>query len=485
MTNFPSIQSVFESYILKNSLFHSKDKLLLAVSGGVDSVVLADLCFNAGFDFVIAHCNFQLRGEESERDEAFVRGLGKKYEKEGLVKKFDTKKYAAENKLSIQEAARKLRYDWFHELIDNSKQPAVGSHQSSVSSRQSPVLSKQSAVSSTPIHHSPLTIHHIVTAHHLDDNIETVLMNFFKGTGIAGLRGMLPLQGKIVRPLLFARKEELLAYAKENGLKWVEDSSNTEDKYSRNYFRNQFIPLLQKIYPEAENNLADNLKRFRDAELLYHQAVEWHKKKLIVHKGEEVHIPALKLKKSEPLHSIVYEVIKEFQFTSGQVEEVIKLLDSETGKYILSPTHRILKNRNWIVISPVNAEEPQHILIEEGDSDVQCSAFNIQCSITAAGFKTPNDNNIACLDAGEIQFPLLLRKWKQGDYFYPLGMKKKKKLARFFIDQKLSKIEKENVRVIEMNKKIIWVAGMRIDERFKITERTKKVLKIVYQAIPR
>ncbi|MDX2047790.1 MAG: tRNA lysidine(34) synthetase TilS [Chitinophagaceae bacterium] len=474
----------FQKFVDSNHLFTKPDKLLLAVSGGVDSVVLTDLFFNAGFDFVIAHCNFQLRGEESERDEAFVTELGKKYRKETIIKRFETGEYARENKLSIQEAARQLRYDWFHELIDNSKQSAGGSRQSSVSSQQS-------SVSSTPIHHSPPdsyrdTIHHIVTAHHLDDNIETVLMNFFKGTGIAGLRGMLPLQGKIVRPLLFARKGELLAYAKENGLKWVEDSSNTEDKYSRNYFRNQFIPLLQKIYPEAENNLADNLKRFRDAELLYRQAIEWHKKKLLEYKGDEVHIPALKLKKSEPLHSIVYEIISVFQFTPGQVEEVIKLLDSETGKYILSPTHRILKNRNWIVISPVNADEPQHILIEQGDSNVQCSAFNIQCSISAtAGFKIPNDNNIACLDAGEIQFPLLLRKWKHGDYFYPLGMKKKKKLARFFIDQKLSKIEKENVRVIEMNKKIIWVAGMRIDERFKITERTKKVLKIVYQAIPR
>jgi tRNA(Ile)-lysidine synthase len=468
----------FQKFLDSNHLFTKSDKLLLAVSGGVDSVVLADLCFNACFDFVIAHCNFQLRGEESERDEAFVRGLGKKYEKEVLVKKFDTRKYATENKLSIQEAARELRYGWFYEI--------TGSRQSSVPRQQSPV-------SRTPIHHlpagrqgSPFTIHHIVTAHHLDDNIETVLMNFFKGTGIAGLRGMLPLQGKIVRPLLFARKEELLAYARENGLRWVEDSSNTEDKYSRNYFRNQFIPLLQKIYPEAENNLADNLQRFRDAELLYHQAIEWHKKKLLEYKGDEVYIPALKLKKSEPQRSIVYEIISVFHFTPGQVEEVIKLLDSETGKYILSPTHRILKNRNWIVISPVNAEEPQHILIEQGDSNVQCSAFNIKCSITlAADFKIPNDNNIACLDAGEIQFPLLLRKWKQGDYFYPLGMKKKKKLARFFIDQKLSKIEKENVRVIEMNKKIIWVMGMRIDERFKITAHTKKVLKILYQAIPR
>ena len=191
-------------------------------------------------------------------------------------------------------------------------------------------------------------------------------MNLFKGTGIAGLRGMLPRQGKIVRPLLFAKKEELLAFAKENNLEWVEDSSNVSDKYSRNYIRHQLIPLIEKIYPEAENNLAANLQRFSDIEDLYRQAIVLHKKKLIEKKGNEFHIPVLKLKKSSPLRSIVYEIIKDFGFHSAQTDEIIGLLESESGKYVASSSHRIIKNRNWLIIAPVATREAQTILVEEG-----------------------------------------------------------------------------------------------------------------------
>lgn len=464
----------FQAFISKQKLFSKSDGLLLAVSGGLDSVVLCELCKQAGFDFVIAHCNFQLRGEESERDETFVKSLGKKYGKEVLSKRFDTQKYAAEQKTSIQVAARALRYAWFEELLSSKSSIVNSSANSNDLSHHSPLTT----------HHSPL-ITHLVTAHHLDDNIETLLMHFFRGTGIAGLTAMPIKQGKIVRPLLFAKKEELKIFATANHIQWVEDSSNESDKYSRNYFRHQFIPLIQKIYPEVISNLADNIDRFSDIESLYHQSIDHHKKKLLEQKGNDIHIPVLKLKKSEPLHTITYEIIKDFGFSPAQVTDLIGLLDSETGKCILSPTHRILKNRNWLIISPIQTESSPIILIESTDSKVHFEKHELIFGKSAAANhhlvnpqSLPTVATIAMLDADHIQFPIILRKWKQGDYFYPLGMKKKKKLARFFIDNKLSKIDKENTWLLEMDKKIFWIVGMRIDDRFKITAQTKQILKI-------
>ncbi|MDB5221492.1 MAG: tilS [Chitinophagaceae bacterium] len=436
----------FTEFIKKENLFQSKDKLLLAVSGGVDSVVLCELCKQGGYDFVIAHCNFQLRGEESKRDEEYVRELAKKNNVEIFAKRFETERYAEENKISIQVAARELRYEWFNSLINQStNQP----------------------------------INYIVTAHHANDNIETLLINFFKGTGISGLRGILPKHGKIIRPLLFSKKAELLEFAKEHALKYVEDSSNASDKYTRNYFRNQLIPSIQKVFPQAEDNLLDSIERFRDIEILYQQSISVYKKKLLEKKGGEVHIPVLKLLKSEPLSTIIYEIIKDFGFTSNQTDEVIKLLNSDSGKYVQSASHRIIKNRKWLLISPADTAIAENILFEEKDKVIEYVSGKLKFEkSTTTNSQLLTDNFIAMLDADEIIFPLLLRKWKQGDYFYPLGMNKKKKLSRFFIDQKLSLTEKENVWVLEMNKKIIWVVGKRIDDRFKITSNTKNILKI-------
>ncbi|MEO6251884.1 MAG: tRNA lysidine(34) synthetase TilS [Ferruginibacter sp.] len=441
----------FKAYVKQQNLFHQKDKLLLAVSGGVDSVVLCELCKQAGHDFTILHCNFQLRGEESERDENFVRELGKKYGVELLNKKFDTEKYAEENKLSIQVAARELRYKWFAELLKSS-----------------------TANCELP------TANWLLTAHHANDNIETLLMNFFKGTGINGLHGILPKQGNIIRPLLFAKKEDLSEFAAANKLAFVEDASNASDKYTRNYFRNQLIPDLQKVFPQVEDNLIHNIDRFRDIEILYRQSVDLTKKKLLEPKGKEIHIPVLKLLKTTALKTIVYEIIKDYGFTAQQTDESIALLKSDSGKYIQSATHRIIKNRSWLIISPNETAEAQNILIEEeGSSQFAEGALQLKKMINDQ-YSILNDQLIAQLNADEIKFPLLLRKWKQGDYFYPLGMKKKKKLSRFFIDQKLSLTQKEKTWVIEMDKKIIWVVGMRIDDRFKITDKTKNILQINY-----
>ncbi len=447
----------FKKYIKQQNLFQPKDRLLLAVSGGVDSVVLCELCKQSDYDFTIAHCNFQLRGPESERDESFVKQLGKKYEVEVLVKKFETEKYASENKLSIQVAARELRYKWFDELV----------------------LKNKSALNANVPNEKQETGNWLLTAHHANDNIETLLMNFFKGTGINGLHGILPKQGNIIRPLLFAKKAEIHEFAKTNHLNFVEDSSNASDKYTRNYFRNQLIPDLQKVFPQVEDNLMANIDRFREIKQLYDRSVQQVKQKLLETKGNEIHIPVIKLLKTKPLHTLVYEIIKDYGFSAHQTEDVIALLKSETGKYIQSVSYRVIKNRNWLIISPNENPLAQNILIEEGEKNVQYAIGNLQIiMLSVANFQLPIANSIAMLDADEITFPLLLRKWKTGDYFYPLGMKKKKKLSRFFIDQKLSLTQKEKTWVMEMDKKIIWVLGLRIDDRFKITAGTKNILQI-------
>ena len=448
-----SLLQRFQNSIKLNILFSSKDKLLIAVSGGVDSVVLCELCKQAEFDFTIAHCNFQLRGAESERDEQFVRNLGKKYDVEVFVKKFDTEKYATENKLSTQEAARNLRYEWFGELMNS---------QLSIGNVENPI--------------------HLLTAHHADDNAETIAMNFFRGTGLHGLTGIPSKNGYIKRPLLEFSKEELLAFAKEHNLEFVEDSSNQSSKYTRNYFRNEIIPAISKIYPQVKDNLLDNINRFKEIEKLYQLSVGELKKKICKQKGNETHIPVNKLM-SYNNKALIYEIIHPFNFQEKQVEELVKLADSDSGKYITSPDNqfRIIKHRLWFIISPVVATESVNIIIEENDKQILFALGSINIESTSNN-KPSTSNDIATLNAKEIKFPLLLRKWKTGDYFYPLGMKKKKKVSRFLIDSKLSKTEKENIWVIESKQRICWIVGQRIDNRFKLTATTKEVLKLTYQS---
>ncbi len=442
----------FKEYITENRLLQPGGRLLIAVSGGADSVVLCELCHLAGYQFVIAHCNFQLRGEESERDEKFVTALGEKYGVEVFVKKFDTTEVAAQQKKSIETTARELRYSWFNMLISNLNEKPID---------------------------------YILTAHHADDNIETVTMNFFRGTGIAGVRGILPKQGNLIRPLLFARKNELEAFANKNQLLFVTDSTNLENDYTRNFFRNIILPKVSEVYPGTAKNILHNISRFAETEQLYWQAIALHKKRLVEKRGNEFHIPVLKLQKTEPLLTVLYEIIKDFGFSSQQITDAAALLKSNTGKYIQSPTHRIIKNRTWLIITPAETSTAQNILMEAGDEKIIFDYGEIKIKWIAAAEHTISKSPLlAQLDAKEISFPLLLRKWKQGDYFYPLGMNKKKKLSRFFIDQKLSLSQKEHVWVVEMNKKIIWIVGMRIDNRFRIKEQTKEVLQLSITAKP-
>lgn len=449
----------FESFIKINNLFTPKDKLILAVSGGADSVVLCELCRQAGYEFTIAHCNFQLRGEESERDERFVRSLGEKYKVEVVVKKFETEKFAEDKKASIQEAARELRYKWFAELADD--QWVIG-------------YSKKQM-------RRPRSMTHVLTAHHADDNAETVLMNFCRGTGLWGLAGIQASFLFVTRPLLNFTKEELVQFAKENNLEFVEDSSNSSSKYTRNFFRNEIIPAISKAYPQVRSNLSSNAARFFDIAILYGLSVNELRKKLVKEKGSEWHIPIKQLMEYNN-RALIYEIIHVFDFTEKQIDEVIKLAESESGRYIDSPgsKYRIIKHRHWFIISPIYAGITDTIVIDENDKTITFQQGKIEIEKLTSNLKPQTTNDTACLDAKDIRYPLILRKWKQGDYFYPLGMNKKKKLSRFFIDQKLSKTEKEKMWVIEMNKKIIWVVGKRIDERFKVTEKTKSVLRFSY-----
>lgn len=448
----------------------NQTKLVLAVSGGIDSVVLVDLCHKTGFDFVIAHCNFRLRGDESTRDEDFVRSLGDKYGKEVLIKHFDTKTYAEENKCSIQVAARELRYGWFEEVVE---------------SRKSKVESKTAELSTHNSRLSPFNFQFstfLATAHHADDNIETLLLNFFRGTGISGMHGILPKQGNVIRPLLFAKRDEIIAYAKEQNIDWVEDSSNASDKYSRNFVRHQVVPLMKTIYPQVEANLLGNIERFKEIELIYNASIAQTKLKLVEVKGNEQHIPILKLKKQTPLKTIVFELIKDFGFAATQTDEVIKLLDADNGSFMASASHRLIINRNWLIIAPLQTEEATNIIIEEGTRKIVYTGGELSFEISETdGENLPTEATIATINADEIKYPLLLRPCKQGDYFYPLGMLKKKKLSKFFIDQKLSKTEKERVWVLESDKRIAWVVGYRIDNRFRIKESSEMKLVINYK----
>ena len=439
----------FQEFISKHRLFDKKDKLLLAVSGGADSAVLLDLCARAGYQFSIAHCNFQLRGEESDRDEAFVRSLAEKNAVPLFTKKFDTAAFVREKKLSIEEAARDLRYGWFTAIMQEAHEV------------------------------NGQAFRYLLTAHHADDNIETVMMNFFRGTGIKGIRGILPKQQNICRPLLFATREDIESYANENKVQFITDSSNASNDHTRNYFRNELIPGIEKVYPAVKQNILNNIERFSGVEEIYTESMVSIKKKLLESKGNEIFIPALKLAKMPACRTLIHEIIKDFGFTASQVSETEKLLESGSGKYILSRTHRILRDRQWLIISPLTGkEEIAHFIIEKDTDGVSYPGGVIKITATESPVSLNAGNNTVFINAGELTYPLLLRPWKKGDYFYPLGMRKKKKLSRFFGDLKLSLLQKESVWVIESGKKIVWILGLRIDDRFKVEPRSLNIVKL-------
>ena len=440
----------FKKHWQKNfsQLLSSGDAIVLASSGGLDSTVLAHLFHVNQIPFVLAHANFQLRGAESTRDQEFVQSLGKHLGVVVFVKQFETEEFAVNAKISIQEAARELRYSWFAHLISTK--------------------------------HETVSMTCIATAHHTDDSIETMLMHFFRGTGIEGLTGIPAWHSekKVIRPLLPFTRKELESFALSNGIKFITDSSNSKDDYTRNYFRNQLIPQLQEVYPEVRANLQRNLFRFEEAAILYQDGANRQIAKLMEQKGAEWHIPILKWKKVIPLQTITWEIIKKFGFAASQTNEVIKLFDANNASTIQATNYRIIKNRAWLIIAPIAAELESHIVIKEpGKYSFSNGTIEIKQVINS---NIKSGDGTEFLDASKIEFPLLLRKYKIGDYFYPLGMSKKKKLAKFLTDAKLSKTEKESVWVLEMNQSIIAVIGHRIDNRFKYAEKSTSLLQITY-----
>lgn len=431
---------------------------LLAMSGGADSTVLAVLLQYTGIDFCVAHVNYQLRGEESNRDEAFVATFCKKHSIKCWIKRIDTQQYKEASGLSTQVAARNIRYDWFDQLRKDNDELAES---------------------------------WVITAHHANDAIETSAMHFFRGTGLEGLKGIVPIHSekKIIRPLLPYFREEIEEFAFHNSIEFVKDSSNDTDDYTRNFFRNQLLPSVKKVFPRVEQNLHANLSRFSEAAILYNQAVEGQLKKLLHWKGNECHIPVLRWQKLNPLHTITWEIIAPFHFSADQIPEVVKLLSSENSSYIQSDSHRIIKNRNWMIIAPLANEAAVNILIDQpgvihfSDGKLELSLGQELLSSLQDGHSPPNEATVnEYLDARAVKFPLLLRKWKAGDYFYPLGMTKKKKIAKFLIDLKLSKTEKEKVWILESDNKIIAVLGKRIDHRFRCLATTSKQLAITFTA---
>lgn len=428
-------------YIADNQLFERNDKILIAVSGGVDSVVLLDMmCAIADdkslpFSLAIAHCNFQLRGQESDEDELFVRKLAEKHKIPLFCQKFDTQKMTKEKKSSIQVVARNLRYAWFAELLQ--------------------------------LH----DFQYIATAHHQNDSIETIIYNLAKGTGIAGLHGILPKNGKIIRPLLGFSKKEISEYATENQLFWREDSSNNTDKYSRNLIRHQLIPILQKINPSLEETFKDNILRISAVERIFKEQVKLFKEKAFSIDSENAETYHLNIEtirnESENLVKLD-EILKDFGFNFTQTKLIINSLDKEAGKLFLSNTHRLIKDRKTLIIT-------RNLSYATPDLPL----LNSKVFEKATDFQLSTEKNIAHLDCEKTGKDLKLRLWEKNDAFQPIGMKgKTKKISDFLNDLKVPLHLKPQVCVVVADEQIVWVVGYRIDERFKVTEKTKTILEL-------
>jgi tRNA(Ile)-lysidine synthase len=438
------MQKGFVSYIQKEKLFHKTEKILLTVSGGIDSVVMCELFHKAGYNFGIAHCNFQLRNNESDADEIFVEALAEKYHVEFHSIAFDTSAFAKKNKLSIQLAARELRYQWFEEI------------------------------------RSQYEYSYIATAHHQDDSIETFFINLIRGTGISGLHGILNKYGKIVRPLLFCRKNEIEIFAKKNKLKHREDSSNASDKYTRNKIRHQIIPLLKDLNPNLENTISRDMERLKNVELIYRTEIAKALAKISKKEKEGVTFSIKKLKKISQINTYLYEFLKPYQFNATTVEEIISAFDGESGKQFFSSTHRLIKDRNFLLLENRSVElknKPSVVkyLIKKNTKKFTNDSVKLKLKTGANVSELNTSNNIALIDFDKLVFPLEIRKWEKGDIFYPLGMKGKKKVSDFFIDKKLSLFQKESTNLLISKGEIVWIIGLRLDERFKITEKTKKI----------
>lgn len=431
----------FKSYISTQKLFQKKDKIILTVSGGVDSVVMSDLFYHSGFNFAIAHCNFQLRDDESNADEFFVKKLSEKYKVPFFINRFNTNEYANVKKISIQMAARELRYNWFEKLLKEHN------------------------------------YNYIATAHHQNDQIETFFINLLRGTGIAGLHGILPKQGNIIRPLLFATRDLIELYANENNIIFREDSSNSSLKYQRNYIRHNILPHFKTISPDFEKVMFENIDKIYQAEQVMNQYIEIKKNELIQTDKNGIFININKLKELSPIKIFLYHILNQFGFNNETIDNIIPIMDTTSGKQFFSSTHRLIKDREQLIITKnsIIPNEIDEILIYEDTNSIKtpvCIDFRITKENEILKINT--DRKWAYLDFDKLKFPLVLRKWRKGDYFIPFGMKGKKKISDFFVDQKLSLVEKEQTWLLCSGENIVWVVGYRIDDRYKLTNNSRK-----------
>jgi tRNA(Ile)-lysidine synthase len=438
----------FKAFIVSEKLFGVEDKILLAVSGGIDSVVMCELFHRAGYEFGIAHCNFNLRGKESDEDEAFVEQLAKKYCVPFHCKRFLTKKDARDKKISIQMAARELRYQWFEELRIRKR------------------------------------YHSIATAHHLDDQIETFFINLLRSTGIAGFHGIIPRQGNLVRPLLFSHRDKIADFARKQNLTFREDSSNAETKYLRNKIRHEIIPVFCELNPVFRQTLSETIHRIRETEIIFRDAIEEVRKKLIRHDINGTHIRIENLKKLTPVDIYAFELLSPFGFNESVISDILHSVDNSSGKIFYSPTHRMVMNRNELIVNPVPDKKEitvkkTEISIPENKREIR-KPIHLLFTRTSTGktFSIDPSNEVANFDLNKICFPLNVRRWKKGDSFYPLGMNKKKKLSDYFIDIKLSIPQKENIWLLCSGGHIVWIIGHRIDQRFRVTSKTKEVMQV-------
>ncbi len=441
------MQNSFVNHIKKTFPFLNSGKLLVAISGGLDSVVLAHLCNNLKLNSALAHCNFNLRGKESDADEDFVLQLAEDLDLEVFIERFETETYAEQNKLSTQMAARELRYNWFQGLAEQ------------------------------------LDFDYILTAHHANDNLETFLINLSRGTGLDGLIGIPEVNGNVVRPLLKFSRQDIEDYAKENNINWRDDSSNASTKYLRNKLRHDVIPILKEINPQFLQNFENTQKHLQDSKALIEDRIEEVSNVLIESISEEqIQFNIAEIQKLNNPKAYLYELLKDYGFTEWN--DVLNLLDAQSGKQVFSETHRLLKDREFLLITEIlnnvilNQSE-ESLLISKDDKEVETQLGVLHFQATKHINKL-NESTIY-VDKALLKFPLIVRQWKKGDYFYPLGMRGKKKLSKYFKDEKLSLIDKENVWLLCSGEDIVWVINRRADNRFKVTENTTQILKIQLQ----
>ena len=443
------MQQAFQKFIEANKLCSKTDKVLVALSGGLDSIVLLMLFLQSGYDNIgIAHCNFKLRGEESDMDENFVRSLALELNLELFVKSCNAAKYAKENKLSIQEAARNLRYAWFEEVS------------------------------------SAASFDRIAVAQHADDQIETFFINLFRGSGTFGLKGIPLKRGKIIRPLLFAGRAEIENFAKENKLKFREDSSNVSDKYLRNKIRHHLIPEMENTSPQANLSILKSLYYLQEDAMLLNQLLQEKRENLFIPKGENLVMAIDDLNKYKPIDVWLYYLLKGFGFTRETTNGLAFTLQNDdtisSGKIFHSATHQLLIDRQHLILKKKNLEEINtEFLIQRTDRELRFPIrlkLNIEEYVNNYNFEYKA--SIVYFDFDKLQFPLTIRKWKQGDRFIPFGMKGSKLLSDYFIDNKIDRFTKENTWLLLSGETIIWIIGHRASDTFRIGEGCSSIMKI-------